>query len=212
MKIEIRADKKSMTVRGYVNVVARDSRPLHDKTGPYIEQITPGAFARALKSGGNVELRFDHNKILGSTEDGALELREDNIGLFAEATVTDSDVITAAAQNELRGWSFGFVKKKDHWTEDEGGKRRRYVDEMELREVSILDKTPAYIATSIETRDDAEVLVEFRMEATADPAVRYTRETKEQIQRETHTVTPEDETMMQMVTATVEIFKMKRRA
>lgn len=31
MQVEIRADKKSMTVGGYVNVVGRDSRVLHDK-------------------------------------------------------------------------------------------------------------------------------------------------------------------------------------
>lgn len=36
LQVEIRADKKSMTVGGYVNVVGRDSRVLHDKTGPYV--------------------------------------------------------------------------------------------------------------------------------------------------------------------------------
>lgn len=51
MQVEIRADRKSMVVRGYVNVVGRDSRVLHDKQGPYIEQIMPGAFAKALSAG-----------------------------------------------------------------------------------------------------------------------------------------------------------------
>lgn len=51
LQVEIRADKKSMSVRGYVNVVGRDSRVLHDKTGPYIEQIMPGAFAKSLAAG-----------------------------------------------------------------------------------------------------------------------------------------------------------------
>lgn len=210
MNIEIRADKKSMAVRGYVNVVARDSRVLHDKTGPYIEQITPGAFGKALRNGGTVELRFDHERTLGSTEDGNLELREDNIGLMAEAEVTDEAVIAAAEKKELRGWSFGFVKKKDHWKTDEDGTRRRYVDEMELREVSILDKTPAYIATSIETRDGDEVLIECRMED-LEPDVQYQSETKEQVHRETHTMTPGEEAIMQMVDATVRFYKVKRR-
>ena len=149
LQVEIRADKKSMTVGGYVNVVGRDSRVLHDKTGPYVEQIMPGAFKKALAADSKVELRFNHKKILDSED---LELREDNIGLRAHAVVTDSEVIAAAEQKELRGWSFGFVKQKDHWKTDEEGTRRRFVDELELREVSILDKTPAYIATSIETR------------------------------------------------------------
>ena len=142
LQVEIRADKKRMSVRGYVNVVGRDSRVMHDKTGPYIEQIMPGAFAKSLAAGGPVELRFDHQRTLGSTENkDELELREDNIGLLASAVVTDSEVIAAADREELRGWSFGFVKKKDHWKTDENGTRRRFVDELELREVSILDKT-----------------------------------------------------------------------
>ena len=151
MQIEIRADKKSMAVRGYVNVVGRDSRVLHDKTGPYVEQIMPGAFAKALVANSNVELRFNHRKVLDNED---MELREDNIGLKASVVVTDNDVIAAAERKELRGWSFGFVKQKDHWKTDEDGTRHRFVDELELREISILDKTPAYIATSIETRGE----------------------------------------------------------
>lgn len=47
------------------------------------------------------------------------------------------------------------------------------MDELELREVSILDKTPAYIATSIETRDDDEILVEFRADQPLEDGVDY---------------------------------------
>ena len=57
MQVEIRADRKSMVVRGYVNVVGRDSRVLHDKQGPYIEQIMPGAFADVYKRQGEVVVR-----------------------------------------------------------------------------------------------------------------------------------------------------------
>ena len=69
MQVEIRADKKSMTVGGYVNVVGRDSRVLHDKTGPYVEQIMPGAFKKALAADSKVELRFNHKKILDSVRE-----------------------------------------------------------------------------------------------------------------------------------------------
>ena len=50
MQVEIRADKagkKSVCVSGYVNVVERESRILHDRSGPYIEKIAAGAFAKA---------------------------------------------------------------------------------------------------------------------------------------------------------------------
>lgn len=208
MQVEIRADKKSIAVRGYVNVVGRDSRVLHDKMGPYIEQIVPGAFAKALAADRNVELRFNHRKVLDSND---LELREDNIGLKANAVVTDGDVIAAAERKELRGWSFGFVKKKDHWKTDEDGTRRRFVEEMELREVSILDKTPAYIATSIETRGDDEVLVEFRADQPLEDGVDYIRQTESTTETKTTTLTPGDESTMFCAQKTIEIYKMKRR-
>lgn len=213
MQVEMRADRKSIAVRGYVNVVGRDSRVLHDKQGPYIEQIMPGAFAKALAAGSPVELRWDHKKTLGSTANQEeLELREDNIGLLADAVVTDEEVIAAAERKELRGWSFGFVKQKDHWKADEDGTRRRFVDELELREVSILDKTPAYIATSIETREDGDVLVEFRMEDLMDEGVTYARQTERTVETKETTMSPEDESAMFCVQKTIEIFKMKRRA
>lgn len=212
MRVEIRADKKSMAIRGYVNVVGRDSRVLRDKQGPYIEQIMPGAFAKALASGDPVELRWDHRKTLGSTANKEeLELREDNIGLLATANVTDETVIAAADRQELRGWSFGFVKQKDHWKTDEDGTRRRFVDELELREVSILDKTPAYIATSIETREDGDVLVEFRMDEPLDEGVDYIRQTETTTETKTTTLTPGDETAMFCASKTIEIYKLKRR-
>lgn len=208
LQVEIRADKKSMSVRGYVNVVGRDSRVLHDKTGPYIEQIMPGAFAKSLAAGGKVELRFNHRKILDSD---TLKLREDNIGLMATADVTDDDVIAAAERKELRGWSFGFVKQKDHWKTDEDGTRHRYVDELELREVSVLDKTPAYIATSIETRDDDEVLVEFRADQPLEDGVDYIRQSETTTTTTTKTMTPGDESVMFCAQKTIEVYKMKRR-
>lgn len=212
MRVEIRADKKSIGVSGYVNVVGRDSRVLHDKQGPYIEQVTPGAFAKALTAGNPVELRWNHQKTIGSTDDkNQLELREDNIGLHADANVTDDDVISAAEKKELRGWSFGFVKKKDHWKTDDDGTRRRFVDELELREVSILNKTPAYVATSIETREDGDVLVEFRMDEPMEDGVNYIRQTEVVTTETTTTMTPEDESQMFTARKTVEIYKLKRR-
>lgn len=210
MNVEIRADKQSVKVCGYVNVVGRDSRVLHDQTGPYIEQIAPGAFAKALEENGAVELRFNHEKLLDNSN---LKLCEDAIGLRASAVVTDKAVIAAAEKKELRGWSFGFVKQKDHWKTEEDGTRRRFVDALELREVSILNQTPAYIATSIETRGAAEVpiLVEFRTAEAVEEAVDYVRQTERTEEETTKTLSPEDESVMFCVRKTIEIYKAKRR-
>lgn len=155
MKIEIRGE--TALIEGYVNAVERESRPIPSIQGTYTEKVAQGTFQRALNSGKPVELRFNHEKVLGSTVDGTLELREDAIGLHAKALVTDSEVIEKAKRNELRGWSFGF---KDNNPKIEDSKR--ILTNIELREVSILTKTPAYIATSIEMRDEEEITLESR--------------------------------------------------
>ena len=163
MKVEIRAANDA-TIEGYVNAVGRDSRIMRRAGGgKFIEQIVPKTFERALGKAKNVEVRFNHSAALGSTKDGSLELHEDNIGLYARARITDSDVIEKAKKHELRGWSFGFVCSADRWEDAGGGIQRRFIEGMELREVSILDKTPAYIATSIEMRDEDSTYLESRL-------------------------------------------------
>ncbi|OLR26274.1 HK97 family phage prohead protease [Bacillus cereus] len=167
MKIEIRGNQ--VILDGYVNVVDRESRLLPSPRGYFKERIVPKAFEKALQKAKNVDLLFNHdkNKKLGSTQDGNLELYEDNIGLRAIATVADEQVIQKAKDKELRGWSFGFVSEKDSWEEGEAGVQKRSIEELELLEVSILDMTPAYVATSIETRGEQTAMIEMRREETA---------------------------------------------
>lgn len=164
MRIEIRGNQ--VMLDGYVNAVGRDSRVLSSPKGKFIEQIKPKTFQRALERADNVDLLFNHKKDrkLGSTKEGNLELYEDNIGLRAIATVSDDEVIKKAKNGELRGWSFGFYTNKDSWEDAPDGIPRRYLEDIDLKEVSILDKTPAYIATTIETRGKEEVLTETRGE------------------------------------------------
>ncbi|MEG1621157.1 MAG: HK97 family phage prohead protease, partial [Oscillospiraceae bacterium] len=108
MKIEIRSATEAV-IKGYVNAVGRDSRFLPSPEGKYVEQITPKTFENAISKASDIELRFNHQKHLGSTKEGNLTLYEDNIGLYATATITDAETIQKAKNNELRGWSFGFV-------------------------------------------------------------------------------------------------------
>lgn len=157
MRIEIREDK--VVIDGYVNAVARDSRPLRDKNGKrYIEQIVPGTFKRAL-SQNEVKLLLNHDekRELGSTETN-LTLREDAIGLRATAEIDDAEVIQDARDGKLRGWSFGFYERGATEEELPSGMKRRYVEDMKLVEVSIINqkKIPCYEATSIETRAEGE--------------------------------------------------------
>ena len=162
MKIEIRSANEAV-IEGYVNAVGRDSRIMRRKDGKrFVEVVEPRTFEKALGKGGNIEVRLNHGAVLGSTESGSLKLYEDNIGLYAKATITDADTIEKARRKELRGWSFGFVKIVDRWENTDEEVQRRYLEDIELREVSILDKTPAYIATSIEMRDEEGSMLETR--------------------------------------------------
>lgn len=200
MRIEIRND--SVILDGYVNAVQRFSKPIPSLRGKFVEQIEARAFDRALGRAQNVDLLLNHDpkRKLGSTNDGNLQLFEDNIGLRAICTVTDPDVMEKAKNNQLRGWSFGFYSIKDEWRDmkncrgmdcgkdmancqsadscqgvegcqgkkccqcDDCSLQCRTVKELEIFEVSIVDNTrnPAYSATSIEMRDEKEVITESR--------------------------------------------------
>ncbi len=163
MKIEIRENRA--VLEGYVTAVGRDSRVLASPNGKFVEQVEPKTFERAISRGKAIELRFNHGRVLGSTADETLELREDAIGLRAKATISDPEVIEKARKGELRGWSFGFRKAKDRWEAWKDGIQRRYLEDFELSEVSLLDKTPAYIGTSVEERDGETCILEERSEA-----------------------------------------------
>ena len=155
MKVSIRAD--SVLIEGYVNAIERDSKPLMSRIGQFIERICKGAFSKALKRNDDVHVLLNHdwNRDLGSTKQGNLELKEDNIGLHARAVITDSDVVQKARQGDLVGWSFGF---QDREVEQgmEKGLPLRSVKDLDLFEVSILDRTksPAYDGTLIMARSE----------------------------------------------------------
>lgn len=164
MKIEIRSD--STVVDGYVNAVERESRLIMDVQGNFREKIKAGTFEKALKRAENVRMLLNHdkNRVLANTKDGTLELYEDSIGLRARATITDSEVMEKAKKGELRGWSFGFIAHADEWEKRDNAPSIRTLTDIELTEVSLIDNTrlPAYIGTSVETRDGKEILNEVR--------------------------------------------------
>lgn len=162
MRIEIRENQ--VLLDGYVNAVERESRVLPSPRGRFKEKIRAKTFERALDKAENVDLLFNHdkNRKLGSLKEGNLQLYEDNIGLRAIAHVSDTEIIQKAKDGKLKGWSFGFIDNKPSWEDGEGGIQQRTLEDIELLEVSILDKTPAYIATSIESRGEEQAISETR--------------------------------------------------
>lgn len=169
MNVEVRAD--SVHITGYVNAVERLSKPiretLHGRVRTFLERIKAGVFRTALKRN-KVLVLLNHNpeRVLASTEDGNAILEEDNIGLRADITICDKEVVQKAREGKLSGWSFGFIANDDEIT-TEGNDEIRTVTDMELLEVSILDETksPAYYGTSIESREGGARMVEIRADA-----------------------------------------------
>lgn len=158
MEIEIRADRA--IIDGYVNAVGRDSRVITTPTGKFVEQAEPGVFREALTRAVNVDLLVNHNKQkkVGSTSEGNLILTEDNIGLRAHAEVTDADTIEKARRGEFRGWSYGMYVNRDKMEQRAEGVPRRHLEDIDIFEVSLIDRTmqPCYAGTSVECRAEGE--------------------------------------------------------
>ena len=167
MKVEIRED--SVLITGYVNAIERYSKPIREslrgQIRTFIERIKAGVFKTALKRNDDVKVLLNHNhdRVLATTKDGSAKLEEDNIGLRAEVTITDEEVVEKARNNQLVGWSFGFYANSDELG-TEGETETRTVTDLDLIEVSILDdtKSPAYYGTSIEARAEGERMLEYR--------------------------------------------------
>lgn len=161
MQIRIRSD--SVEIEGYVNAVERKSRPLMSRMGQFLERICAGAFKRALGRNDDVRLLLNHDETrdLGGTKDGNLELNEDNIGLHAKATIKDPEVIKMARNGDLVGWSFGFYDRDVELKRDEDGLPLRNVRDLDLEEVSILDKSkvPAYDGTLVAVRSSEKSMM-----------------------------------------------------
>lgn len=174
MQMEIRAD--GVYLEGYVNVPMRESKPVivKDKTGNYvkmIEVIEPRVFERALEKTSNVPMTLDHdkNRVLAQTNDGTLELREDQIGLHAKAIINDPEIIEGAKNGLLKGWSFGMNQIKSSVTERADNLPLRKITDLFLDHVTlVMKKNPCYSATSVELRADNEEPIELETRAIDD--------------------------------------------
>lgn len=155
--MNIRLFDDAVEIEGYVNAVERNSRTLWDRFGSFIERISKGAFQRALQRNPDVRLYVNHERDIGGQGDGNLTLYEDAIGLHASARITDPDTVTDARNGDLVGWSFGYWDTEDGVDRFiENGMPLRYVRDMDLFEVSILNrsKTPAFEGTLVTVRSD----------------------------------------------------------
>lgn len=92
MRVEIRAD--GAHISGYVNATGKTSQPVITPRGKVVETIEPGAFERAIERAKNITVTVDHEThVYASVEAHTLKLYEDYIGLYADALITDPEVV-----------------------------------------------------------------------------------------------------------------------
>ena len=145
-----------LKVSGYVNRTGEWSQELGTRK-KFIERIMPGAFQKALQSGNEVHFLAEHDnaKILASTRNNSLTLREDENGLFMEATISDTswgrDYHTLIKDGIIRNMSFGMKVLNDKWEKRSDGMYERSINDIHLAEVSAV-RSPAYVQSTIAAR------------------------------------------------------------
>lgn len=126
--------------------------------GPFTESIARGAFADSLRKD-DIRALIDHDPSLilarsSGAVDSNLVLREDETGLYAEATPPDTtrvhDLIKDIRAKNITGGSFGFILEKSEdqsWERfSDGRKAHRTIKRVKLFDVSIVSY-PAYAST-----------------------------------------------------------------
>ena len=148
-------DDGTLTVSGYVNKTEQYSNML-GRDQKFKEVIRRGTWQRAIDSAKEIHFYAEHdkNKILASTRNGSLELREDDNGLYMSAKISPTswgkDYYQLIKDGILQNMSFGFRSLKDSWR-NMGDYFERTVNELELFEVSVV-RDPAYASSSISAR------------------------------------------------------------
>jgi HK97 family phage prohead protease len=152
---DIDTSNDGRTFTGYAAVFDHEA-----DLGDFTESINRGAFRKALSTGGNVPMLYDHNPglpVLATTGGGTLKLKEDGRGLRVEADVARhfvGDAVREMVQRgDIRGMSFGFIAGAGNSRiEKRGGKPHRQL----LGFNRLLDVSPtwdpAYQGTSAELR------------------------------------------------------------
>ena len=106
-----------------------------------MESIQPGAFKKTLSERADVKLLVNHDGVpLARTQSGTMELREDEHGLFVEATLDPEnprvkEINSAMKRGDMDEMSFAFAAVRDQFNEDYS---ERSIKEVKLYDVSVV--------------------------------------------------------------------------
>ena len=141
----------TMRMAGYAAVFNEASLPL-----PFIEKIAPGAFSKTLKETPDVRLLANHEGLpMARTKNGTMRLYEDEVGLYFEAELANTqearDLYTLVARGDVDQMSFAFRVIRQKFNED---RSERLLTEVSLADGDVSIVTyPAYPTTSVEARE-----------------------------------------------------------
>jgi len=144
---------EELRIEGYFVVF----NSIYQITDDMSESVAPGAFRNTLD--GDIRALIDHDSmyVLGRTQAGTLELREDDKGLWGSILINPNDgdamnLYQRVQRGDVNQCSFGFniVSEETEFRED--GSVHWTITEVDLLEVSIV-AFPAYAETSVQARE-----------------------------------------------------------
>ena len=172
--VEVRTvdESESRTITGYAAVFDSDSRDMG-----FTERLDQHCFDGVIERSDVVAL-YNHTETPGvlarsRNGEGSLKLSIDERGLRCEFdapnTQLGNDMLESVRRGDIRGMSFAFTTEKDNWEHDSEGNYKRTILKVDrLYDVSLV-VTPAYDATSVETKGldelKAKELLDQRKEA-----------------------------------------------
>lgn len=128
------------------------SKELRGINGSFREVVPKETWEKAIESHkDSIKVFYNHKDYFDIGIDKEFRVEDDGVYLYLSLNNNEKGLYNAAKNGDISGLSFEFKCLKDKWSNEDNFKKRTILD-MELYEVSILDKTPAYNNTSVEVR------------------------------------------------------------
>jgi len=164
-EFRVSPEGETPSISGYAALFDTQSQDL----GSWTESIDPHAFDSVLSKNPDVRALWNHNAdcVLGRTVANTLHLALDARGLSYVIDPPDTtiakDLLVSMRRKDVTQSSFGFIVKRDQWTEQpDGSITRRILEFDELLDISPVTY-PAYTQTTSQARNlPATMPVEIR--------------------------------------------------
>lgn len=174
---DLTVNEEEMIVEGLVNKTEAWSHTLGQRK-KFKEKIEKGAFTRAIDNSDRIDFLGEHRSdmLLATTENGSLELWEDEEGLKMRAKIAPTtygkDLFVLMKNKMVNHMSFGFRSISDKWKKLADGTYERSIGELMLKEVSVV-RNPAYPQSAIAARgidliEDVEIPADLDVEERND--------------------------------------------